>query len=141
MKSAIEKMKSSIEKNKIRLNFLKRTRIHPRLNFESRPKSSIEFIVNAARCPPQPSQARSVCGSTASSRAGQVAIQEWTGSGVVGPIDVMSRTRLLAGAPAPGAWAGWAGPCLGGLLVGLGLKLVSAKSASGLLAGLGLRLV
>ena len=69
-----------------------------------------------------------------------MAIQEWTGSGVVGPIDVMSRTRLLAGVPAPGAWAGWAGPCLG-LLVGLGLKLVSAKSARGLLAGLGLRLV
>ena len=49
----------------------------------------IYIIVNAARCPPRPSRARSVCGSTASSRAGQVAIQAWTGSGVVGPIDVM----------------------------------------------------
>ena len=44
------------------------------------------LIVNAASCPPRQ---RGVCGSTASSRAGQVAIQAWTGSGVVGPIDVM----------------------------------------------------
>ena len=32
------------------------------------------------------------CGSTASSRAGQVAIQEWTVSGVVGPIDVTGKS-------------------------------------------------
>ena len=45
---------------------------------------------NCKRCalPARPSRARGVCGS-ASSRAGQVAIQAWTGSGVVGPLDVM----------------------------------------------------
>ena len=55
------------------------------------------LIVNAVRGPPRPSRARSLCGSTASRRAGHVAIQEWTGSGVVGPIDVMGRS--CAGIP------------------------------------------
>ena len=47
-------------------------------------------LVNAARCPPHPASAQPSTQrlSTASSRAGQVAIQAWTGSGVVGPIDV-----------------------------------------------------
>ena len=66
-------------------------------------------------CPPRPSRARSVCGSTASSRAGQVAIQAWTGSGVVGQVDVMRPQE------SPRHRASWAGSCLG-LLVGLGLR-------------------
>ena len=77
-------------------------------------------LKSAACCPPRPSRACSVCGSTASSRAGQVAIQQWTGSGVVGPIDVMGRS--CAGIPGSCAesldnqrkwlgWVvGWAGP-------------------------------
>ena len=40
-------------------------------------------LVNATHCPPR--------GPTASSRAGQVAIQAWTGFGVVGPIDVTGQ--------------------------------------------------
>ena len=52
------------------------------------------LIVNAKRCPPRPSRARGVCGSTAS-RAGQVAIQERTGSGVVGPMDVMGMGKAM----------------------------------------------
>ena len=58
--------------------------------------ASSYVIVNAARCPPRPSRARSVCGSTASTRAGQVAIQEWTGSGCL--CWGMVQTRTLAGA-------------------------------------------
>ena len=66
------------------------------------------IIVNAARCPPRPSRAR---GSTASSRAGQGAIQAWTGFGVVGPIDVESQIDCCWLALRPGAGLGlpWAG--------------------------------
>ena len=79
------------------------------------------LIVNAARCPPRPSRARSVCGWTASSRAGQVAIQAWTGSGVAGPSDCMGPQE----SPRQGQGdaqdrASWAGPCLGWFVEGLG---------------------
>ena len=81
-------------------------------------------IVNAARCTPRAERAA----------AGQVAIQAWTGSGVVGPIDVMSpreSPRQGQGDNYTGQGElGWAllglvggGPgLLGRLLVGLGLR-------------------
>ena len=49
-----------------------------------------------------------------------MAIQAWTGSGVVGPIDVMNPQRqgqLLVGGGV--GLAGWDAPLLGWLLVGL----------------------
>ena len=77
-------------------------------------------VVNAARCPPRPSRARSVCGSTASSRAGQVAIQAWTGSGLVMS---WARRNPRGEGKAGLGWAGWDAPCLG-VLVGLRLRRV-----------------
>ena len=84
------------------------------------------IIVNAARCPPRPSRARSVCGSTASSRAGQVVIQAWIGSGVVGPMDVMGpQESLRQGDAGPGVSHGAAGRAALLGLVGEGPGLVT----------------
>ena len=72
---------------------------------------------NCKRCvlPASASRARSVCGSTASSRAGQVAIQAWTGLAPRGKGKAMHRTRSESWSQQTGPAAG---PCLGWLVEG-----------------------